>query len=195
MLRGPGGCLLVDAGLSARELLHRLALVGVDPAELAGVVISHAHSDHCSGLAVLCRRLGLPVYLSAGTRSACRRLLDGHARLHTLVAGSTVSVAGMELTPFATSHDCREPLMFRVDAGGRALAILTDLGEAGPGVIHHLQDLDLLVLEANHDLDRLLAGPYPWPLKQRVRGPKGHLANHQAADLLCQVHGLLVCMW
>jgi phosphoribosyl 1,2-cyclic phosphodiesterase len=187
VLRSPAGCLLVDAGLSARELLRRLALVGVKPAELCGVVLSHAHSDHSAGLGVLCRKLALPVYLSEGSRAACGRHLAGHARVVPIRSGQPIALAGMELMPFATSHDCREPLMFRVEAEGSALAVVTDLGIADPGVTRHLCDLDLLVLEANHDLERLLAGPYPWPLKQRVRGPRGHLSNRQAAELLCEI--------
>ncbi|MCB1047244.1 MAG: MBL fold metallo-hydrolase [Calditrichaeota bacterium] len=189
VLRTHQGCLLVDAGLSARELLRRLSMVGVPATDLAGVLLSHAHSDHSSGLGVLCRKLGLPVFTSAGTQSACARHLTGHGRLHTIRAGQPFQVLGLDILPFAVSHDCREPLMFRVEAGQTRLAIATDLGVADPGVSQHLHGLDLLVLESNHDLERLLAGPYPWQLKQRVRGPRGHLSNRQAAELLCEVLG------
>lgn len=189
VLRTQEGCVLVDAGLSARELLRRLALVGVKAPELCAVVVSHAHSDHCAGLSVLGKRLNLPVFLSEGTRSACARHLAGTTRVVPIRGGQPFEVAGMEILPFSTSHDCREPLMFRVSAGGSRLALATDLGLADESVTRHLRDLDLLVLEANHDLESLLAGPYPWSLKQRVRGPRGHLSNRQAAELLCEIHG------
>lgn len=179
------GCrLLVDAGFSCRQIEERLAELGVHPASLGGVVITHEHADHARGLDVLARRYQLPVWATEGTLDECRGL-SGKVRsgARVLASGAPVEVAGFEVEPFAVPHDAREPVGLVIrSAAGHRVGLVADLGSRSRLAWGRLVDLDVLILETNHDLEMLRNGPYPWSLKQRVAGRHGHLSNRDAAE-------------
>lgn len=187
VLRGSGGLLLVDAGLSRRELLRRMELVGLDPNRLRGILLSHEHGDHMAGAPVLARQLGIPVHLSSGTKAASRSRWSGREDLRVVKPGDEWELSGFRIRAFSVSHDASEALQYRVESDGVRMAVCTDLGRATVEVKQALRGCQLLALEANHDLELLQNGPYPWPLKQRIRGTHGHLSNEQCLGLLREV--------
>lgn len=144
-------------------------------AGLKWVVLTHEHADHVRGLDPLLRR-GVHVAASAGTLHALG--IEGEA----LSPG--LELEGVRIFPFPIPHDAREPVGLRLEAGGEALGIATDLGQITPGVLDALAPCQTVILEANHDVSLLLAGPYPWPLKLRILGPEGHLANPEAGQAI-----------
>jgi phosphoribosyl 1,2-cyclic phosphodiesterase len=180
-----GRRILIDAGFSCRELVHRLALVGVEPASLSALVLTHEHVDHVRGAARLARRHRLPVLATAGTLAAVRLHAETAGAATVLRSGEPCEVAGFRIEPFLLPHDAREPIGAVIeDAAGRRLGLVADCGTRSHLAWARLRDLDVLVMETNHDLDMLRNGPYPWPLKQRVAGRHGHLSNREAADAL-----------
>jgi phosphoribosyl 1,2-cyclic phosphodiesterase len=244
--------ILVDAGLSCRELLRRMAASGEDPAALTAILITHEHVDHVAGLAVLARRLRIPVFFTEPTHRAWARLLTpkttmsyskwlelraaeqharqdeaAHAPAHTLAAvavaepepepqlepedlpapqaataakpdstflpaveyfraGHAFSIGEIDISPFTIPHDAADPCGFVFHARSESIrmAIATDLGYIPPNVKQALREVDVLLLESNHDLEMLKDGPYPWSVKQRVLSRVGHLSNTAAAEFL-----------
>jgi phosphoribosyl 1,2-cyclic phosphodiesterase len=177
------GRILIDAGFSCRELERRLASVGLAPAEIDAVVLTHEHSDHSRGADRFVRRHGQPLLATAGTLGS-RKWSDGLASsLVVIRSGEACEVAGFSLEPFAVPHDAREPVGLVIEDGaGHRLGLVADLGSRSRLAWGRLRELDTLILEANHDLEMLRSGPYPWSLKQRVAGRHGHLSNRSAAE-------------
>lgn len=185
VVESDGHRLLVDAGFSCRELERRMTAFGVDPATIAALVVTHEHGDHLRGADVFVRRYGVPLYATAGTLRAATRLsakVRGLAR--SLASGIPVEVGdGFEVEPFMIPHDAEEPVGFVIQTqAGRRLGLAGDIGSKSRLAWGRLVDLDILVLETNHDLGMLRDGPYPWHLKQRVAGRHGHLSNREAAE-------------
>jgi phosphoribosyl 1,2-cyclic phosphodiesterase len=173
------GSVLLDAGFSCRQLELRLAQLGVDAKDLKALVLTHEHADHGRGAALLARRYGLTTYATVGTLSAM-----GLASPTVAVrSGVPVEIGGFLIEPFAIPHDAREPVGFVVeDRHGARLGLAGDMGSRSQLAWARLAELDLLILETNHDLEMLRSGPYPWSLKQRVAGRHGHLSNREAAE-------------
>ena len=182
---GPDGSLLVDAGLSAREILRRLAQVGASPDRLSGILVTHDHSDHLRGVRVLAKRLGLTVYGTARTLVAAG-LQDG-ADVRIVRSGEDFVVAGFTVKPFTLPHDAQDPVGYLLARDGVKVGIATDLGCATALIKRRLADCDMLVLESNYDEDMLLQGPYPWFLKQRIRSRNGHLSNEDSSRILSEL--------
>lgn len=182
--------LLVDAGLSGREIERRLAAVEVEAASLDALLITHDHSDHTRGMGVLARRWGIPLYLTEPTRLASARLLDGSEQARAYSAAEPVEIGGLRVEPFVTSHDAVDPVAVAVSevSSGEKVGIATDLGRATDGVRRALAGCDLLVLEANHDEGMLRRCHYPWSVKARIAGDHGHLSNRAAAALAAELH-------
>ena len=236
--------ILVDAGLSCRELFRRMKLAGEDPATLDAIVVTHEHQDHVNGLAVTARKLGIPVYFTEATHRAwmrwlaprrrmtyaqwleqCRRQAaerraeaetpaedaecedvvcesqtacadggDGPASpkedptwlpaVEYFEAGRPFAIGDIAVSPFTIPHDAADPVGFVFAAEGVRMAFATDLGYMAPNVKAQLKGVDLLLLEANHDLEMLRDGPYPWSVKQRVLSRVGHLSNDATAEFL-----------
>ena len=226
--------LLVDAGLSCRELLRRLAAAGEEPEALDAILITHEHVDHVAGLAVLARRLRIPVFITEPTHRAWARALspkttmsyakwleirqqekqateDGAVLTMAAVAeeelveepvvtadptvlpvveyfraGHRFCIGEIDIDPFTIPHDAADPCGFVFHARSESLrmAIATDLGYIPPNVKQALREVDVLLLESNHDLEMLKDGPYPWSVKQRVLSRVGHLSNTAAAEFL-----------
>lgn len=185
LLVSAGGThILVDAGISARRITAALLSLGLTPGDIAGVLVTHEHSDHTAGLATLTKQYRLPLYASGGTAGAlCAKIPHAADVLHLLPRQGVLTLGDVQVTVFPTSHDAAESIDFRFDCGGAALGVLTDTGCVTPEAEQALQGVDLLVLESNHDEDWLLSGPYPYYLKQRILGNRGHLSNDAAAAL------------
>jgi phosphoribosyl 1,2-cyclic phosphodiesterase len=179
--------ILVDAGLSMRELRRRLAARGEELEKLDAILISHEHSDHVSGLPVLGRNkeLRAAIYLSLRTAPAID-WGEGHPRIETFQAGASFRIGDIDVQSFSVPHDAADPVGFRFTAEGVRIGIATDLGYVPESIKFHLQRTDLLLLESNHDLDMLKVGPYPWAVKQRVMSRVGHLSNLSMADFLAE---------
>lgn len=181
-----GRAVLVDAGLSMRRISECLTGLGRNLQTVQGLLISHEHSDHLRGAAVMARRLDLPIYTSEGTLSLIRKYLPGSTRLFPL-NGCRQKFGDLEVEAFAVSHDAPETIGFSIKEGNRRLTIATDLGMVDMSTLSWLQNCDAIVLESNHDLDMLIEGPYPWELKQRIQSHRGHLSNDQAGEALAQI--------
>ncbi len=175
--------LLIDAGLSARELRKRLEMIGIDASSLTALLITHEHTDHVRGLGPLVRQLDLPVYLQT---DLARTLADvGKTEcVREFADGEDFTLDDLTIRPFAITHDSLAPVGFTLSGESGKVGIATDLGIATRLVSECLQGCRALVLETNHDEEMLRDGPYPWQLKQRVRGNHGHLSNRAGGSLL-----------
>ena len=176
--------ILVDAGLSGNEIVRRLRSKGLSPEDLDGIVVSHEHSDHIQGVGVLSRRYRLAVYMNRGTEAASGPQIGNVHDVVYFDCGSTFQLKTLTIHPFSISHDAEDPAGFTVNSNGLKMGIATDLGIATAMVKEHLRACCLLILEANHDADMLFEGPYPWFLKQRIKGRTGHLSNEDSKRLL-----------
>ncbi|MCI5649824.1 MAG: MBL fold metallo-hydrolase [Fusicatenibacter sp.] len=183
--------LLVDAGISGKRTEAGLNSLNRTVKELDGILITHEHIDHIQGLGVLARRYQTPIYATGGTIEALKRCTglgkfpDGI--FHKIYADEPFEIGDIRIQPFAISHDAAEPVGYRMESCGKAMAIATDLGIYNDYIIRHLKGLNAVLLEANHDENMLAVGPYPYPLKQRIAGAKGHLSNTMAGHLLCEI--------
>ena len=178
--------LLVDVGVSAKRITEALTDRGIDPASIRAVLITHEHTDHVAGLAVLCRRYHWPVLASAGTLDALAEVgrLTADQPLYALSPGRTVGVYGLQVTPFSTPHDSRACLGFRMDADDRALTLATDMGYVTQDMLSAAAGCRLVHIESNHDPEMLRTGPYPPFLQQRIAGDGGHLSNAACSAVL-----------
>ncbi len=178
--------LLVDAGLSCRETLKRMAAAGEDPQGLTAILISHEHSDHIAGLPVLARKLKTPVYMTGATNDTwgrqCGKKQMHLDRLELFSSGHSFHIGDIQVMPFTIPHDAADPVAFTFRVDGVKLAIVTDLGYMPASVRDHIRDSDVLMVESNHDLEMLRVGPYPWSVKQRVMSRVGHLSNAALAE-------------
>jgi len=191
-IEADGARVLVDAGLSFRETKRRCADVGLDLRDLTDVLLTHEHADHCFGAASIARKLGARVHATEGTFRALRDPPPPELCFPLPREGSLLLGRGLRVSAIPVPHDAIDPVAYCFEQrleGGRCLraALVTDLGCAPRTLTRALRDLDILVVEANHDARLLLEGPYPPSLKRRVRSDLGHLSNAQAAQLLSQV--------
>ncbi len=184
---GGGARILLDAGFSCREMARRLRAVGVEPHRLDGIILTHEHGDHVRGASLFSRTFKVPVLCTDETFRAAGLAEAGvHAR-YPVGAGSPFAIGGMTLRPFTVPHDAAETVGYVVECGGARVGYATDLGHSTAAVRAGLLDCDLLMLEANHDVEMLLRGPYPETVKKRVLGRHGHLDNQTAAELASEV--------
>lgn len=176
---------LVDCGISARQAQLRIETAGLSHVRIEAVALTHEHADHVAGVRVLARRLGVPVLATHGTLAAMRDALADVPERVIVRSGETVSVGGLALLPFRSSHDAEEPVGFRVAfPSGRTLGYLSDSGTLGGEATEALAGCHALAIEANHDVEMLERGPYPAFLKRRIRSAVGHLSNDDAAFAL-----------
>jgi phosphoribosyl 1,2-cyclic phosphodiesterase len=181
--------ILVDAGISCREVFKRMKSLGEDPRALSAIVITHEHGDHICGLATLARKLRLPVFMTGATHQAwARAQRDEHGvrprleKFERFESGHNFQIGDIAVKPFTIPHDAADPVGFTFRAEGIKVGIATDLGYLPLSVRDHLRGCDVLVMESNHDLEMLRVGPYPWSVKQRVMSRVGHLSNLALAD-------------
>jgi len=190
LIRHAGSALLLDAGLPLKDLGQRLAEVGGRFDEIRGVCISHEHSDHVSGLALLHARHGIPVYSNRGTVEALQQESDFRdLRCNIFTTGHGFPVGDFHVEPFSVSHDASEPVGFAVSAAGVRIGVVTDTGMATTLVRAQLRNCNVVVVESNHDEKMLRDAKRPAYLKQRIMGRHGHLSNKAAAELLAEIAG------
>ncbi len=180
--------LLVDAGMSLREVESRLARVGLSGSDLDAVFVTHEHGDHVGCALALAERYELAIWMSRGTRRALGEV-ELPARFRFARDGEPIAVGDLELHPFTVAHDAAEPLQLRCSDGDSCLVILTDLGSITAHMIKNVVGCDALVLECNHDEALLAASRYPHSLKARIGGRFGHLSNTTAVEVLGRVAG------
>jgi phosphoribosyl 1,2-cyclic phosphodiesterase len=178
--------ILVDAGLSMREIAKRLSAIGEDLSRIDAILVTHEHTDHASGVPVLARSRNVRavIYMTRLTAPSIDWGETRRVRLETFQAGASFPVGDIEVQSFSLPHDARDPVGFRFEAQGVRIGIATDLGYIPESVKYHLRRAEVLLLEANHDLDMLKVGPYPWSVKQRVMSRVGHLSNMVMRDYL-----------
>ena len=178
--------MLVDCGLNLRDTEKRLARLGLAPADLAGILITHEHGDHAGCAFDFAAAHRVPIYLTYGTLVALQaegKVLEGVKKI-VISSAEKIGIGEIEVAPFTVPHDAREPVQFVLSDGAARLGVLTDIGVSTPHVEMTLSGLDALVLECNYDYDMLWAGPYPKWLKERIAGPFGHLDNRESERLL-----------
>jgi phosphoribosyl 1,2-cyclic phosphodiesterase len=182
LLESEGTRLLVECGRPINDILSYLAHCRVDPSDLDGIVLTHAHSDHVRSAREVSDTYQVPIYASVGTLGCAALRSSPLGR--PVEAGRPFIVGEVEIRPFAVPHDCYEPLGFRFESTTGRVCITTDLGWVPDSAQSHFQDLDVLVLEANYDPHMLHAGRYPAFLKRRVAGAHGHLSNSDAGEAI-----------
>lgn len=176
---------LMDCGFGLADSVVRLARLGLQVSDLAGIVVTHEHSDHIAGVGRLARKHKLPVWLTAGTLAMAQDL--GGVTVQVIDSHAVFAVDDLEIQPFPVPHDAREPVQYVFGDGNRRLGVLTDVGCSTPHIETMLAGVDAMVLECNHDATMLENGPYPVSLKRRVGGRFGHLENAQSAALLAKL--------
>ena len=189
---GPDDChLLVDAGISGKRIENGLNSIGLKTAEMDGILITHEHSDHIAGLGVVARKYGIPMY---GTKETIDAILHtssvgkvDESLFHPILPDEAFTIGDITVKPFSISHDAANPVAYVMEHDTKKVAVATDLGKYDDYIIDKLQGLDVLLLEANHDIRMLQAGSYPYPLKRRILGERGHLSNESAGQLLCRI--------
>ena len=180
---------LVDAGFSGRDLVRRLAHAGLPPEGIHGIVITHDHSDHTRGAGVFSRRNGTPIYVTQPTLTACPKIFLGTEKVVVYQATSPFRIGQIRVEPFLTIHDAVDPVAVALvdEETDTRIGIATDLGRPTAQVRLALKDSDFLILEANHDQVLLRNSSYPWSVQQRISSSHGHLSNHDAAHLACDL--------
>jgi phosphoribosyl 1,2-cyclic phosphodiesterase len=180
--------LLIDAGLSARQIRTRLLTIGRTPENLSGILITHEHSDHIQGLAVLATKLNVPIYCNRLTKEAIEQVVQAPIRCHIFSTGASFDVNDVRVDTFSVPHDAYDPVGFLLHTTAGRIGFLTDLGHATKLVVERVKASNVLVLEANHDLKLLQEDTRrPWSIKQRILGRHGHLSNSAAADAMEQI--------
>ena len=183
--------LLVDVGISGKRTESGLKELGLTGRDIDGILITHEHADHIQGLGVIVRKYETPIYATAGTIEAIKRSgglgnIDGEL-FHEVREDAKFTVKDLTVNPMRISHDAAQPVGYRISYGSKRVAICTDLGFYNDYTVECLKGMDALLLEANHDVNMLQVGPYPYYLKQRILGDKGHLSNENSGRLLSRI--------
>ena len=180
--------ILIDAGFTARQIRLRLAAIQRSPETLQGILITHEHTDHVQGLAVLCAKLQIPLYCNRLTKEALAYQLQGRFDCRLFVTGADFEVGDLAVETFSVPHDAQDPVGFLIRTPAGNVGFLTDLGHATKLVIERVKPAQVLLLEANHDLKLLQEDTKrPWSVKQRILSRHGHLSNDAAAAAAEQI--------
>jgi len=179
--------ILIDGGLSARQIVLRLEQCGITPEQLDGILLTHEHGDHVCGLEVLCRKADVPIYANALTAEAVRYdgAFDNYRNWRIFRTGAEFKICDILVQAFPVPHDAVDPVGFAFYAGASGLGFITDLGYATKMIVERLRRVHTLVIETNHD-EKLLQNDAhrPWPVKQRIQSRHGHLSNTAAASVI-----------
>jgi len=189
VLESGGTRVLVDAGLSGREIERRLKARGIEAESVAAIFLTHEHQDHSSGALAFSTRFGCPVYATAGTADAIGLEGDLFSPYVRIDSGREGRIGALGFRSYATPHDANESVAFAFEADDAKVLIASDLGRAEPSFVDFVRDSTAVLLEFNHDEDMLRDGPYTWPLKMRISGGLGHLSNRQSAEVVRRAAG------
>ena len=173
---------LVDAGLSGRQIADGLESINVEPDSINAIGLTHAHNDHIRGCGVFARKFNTPIFAHPDTLDSITYLLKHREKI--VPWKEPFRIEELMFTPFPLSHDAYPTVGYLITGGDRKLAVCTDLGVITEQVVSHLSQAQFLVIESNHDPDMLINGPYPWDLKERIASRVGHLSNHDTAAFL-----------
>ena len=183
--------LLVDVGISGKRIECGLNSLGLTGRDLDGILITHEHADHISGLGVMARKYGVPIYGTRGTLEAIRNTGNlgkiDEELFHEVKEDEKLTIKDLTVNPMRISHDAAQPAAYRIGYGSQKIGICTDLGVFNDYTVECLKGMDALLIEANHDVNMLQVGPYPYYLKQRILGDKGHLSNENSGRLLSRI--------
>lgn len=182
---------MIDAGVSGKRIEAGMNTYDYTTSDMDGILITHEHSDHIMGLGVIARKYGLPIYATKGTvdailTSSSVGKIDTDL-FHVIESGVEFTVGDLTMMPMPISHDAADPVAYLLTDGTRRIGVVTDLGVYNEEIIRQMQGLDAVLLEANHDINMLQVGSYPYPLKQRILGEKGHLSNEASGQLLGRI--------
>lgn len=183
--------LLIDVGISGKRVEAGLNTIGLSASDIDAVFITHEHIDHIGGLGVIARKHKIPIYATKGTIEGILAtksvgVID-LSLFHEIGQEEVVKIENLTIDPLPISHDARQPVAYRIYGDKKRVGIITDLGVYTEEIVNGLQDMDALFVEANHDENMLQVGPYPYPLKQRILGNKGHLSNENSGRLLSRL--------
>lgn len=182
---------LIDAGVSGKRIESGLNEIDLKTSEMQGILVTHEHIDHIAGLGVLARRYGIPIFATEKTVNAIMKTKSvgkiDEALFQIIKPGKRFSIGELIFNPISISHDAADPVAYKVMKDNKSVAVVTDLGNYNQAIVDELQGLDALLLEANHDVKMLQTGIYPYPLKQRILGDRGHLSNERSGQLLCEL--------
>ena len=182
---------LVDVGISGKKIEAGLHSLDLSARDIDGILITHEHSDHIKGLGVMARKYEIPIYATGGTVDAMSRMSSlgkmPEGIFREIREDEPFSIKDLAVNPFTIPHDAAQPVGYRFACDGHSVGIATDLGKYNEYIVDNLKNLDALLLEANHDIRMLQVGKYPYYLKQRILGNRGHLSNENAGRLLCRL--------
>lgn len=183
--------ILVDAGISGKRIEAGLNEIGLTTSELNGILVTHEHIDHIAAIGVISRKYGIPIYASKGTIEgimATKSVGEVDSSLFNVVKSRTnFSIDDLNINTIDVSHDAREPVAYRINCGNKSAGVCTDLGKYDDNIVEAYKGVDSLLIEANHDVNMLQVGKYPYALKQRILGDRGHLSNETCGRLLCRL--------
>ena len=183
--------LIIDAGISGKKIEQGLNLIGLKTSELDGILITHEHSDHIKGIGVVARKCGIPIFATNDTACAilsCKSLGEIPEGLIRIInKDEDFSINDLTIHPFSSSHDAIDPTCYTIKRANKKIGFATDLGNYNDYIINNLSDSDLLFIEANHDVNMLSVGRYPYYLKRRILSDKGHLSNERSGQLISEV--------
>ncbi|MBN1968393.1 MAG: MBL fold metallo-hydrolase [Candidatus Delongbacteria bacterium] len=185
LIDGGEGLILIDAGISGKKIFERIDESGKNPVDLQGLLITHDHRDHISGAGIVSRKLKIPIYTSRIVYEQNKEIFD---KCEVKVFEEKFYLAGILVTPIPVSHDGSDNHSFIFEKNDFKIGHVTDLGIVTSLVRERLRGCNILLIESNHDPKMLINGPYPWYLKQRIAGKKGHLANKDTSDLIDQIY-------
>ncbi len=181
--------ILIDAGVSGSRIATALQEIGENPQDLSAIFVTHEHSDHVASIGIISRRYNVPIYATEKTWAAMGKgpgkLLPENKKV--ISVGEILDMADVRVKNFSISHDAADPVAYTFTCGDKKVSVATDMGYVSDTVRENVMGSDLVLLESNHDVDMLKAGPYPYPLKQRILGQRGHLSNVAAADFLTEL--------
>lgn len=182
---------IVDAGISGKKIEEGLNTLGLKTTDLNGILITHEHSDHIAALGVLARRYGIPMYATSGTIAGIMEMknlgeIPGEL-FRVIEADRPFQIQDLQVNPIKISHDALEPVAYRIGQDSHSVGVVTDLGKYDDYIVDSFQGVEVLLLEANHDVNMLQVGRYPYYLKRRILGDKGHLSNELSGQLLCRL--------
>lgn len=181
--------LLIDAGMNAKHIEQGLRAIGEDPKEISAILLTHEHKDHIQGAGIFARRYQTPIYATHKTWQAIVPCIGPLLDRQRCGFNPTdiLQLEDFQIQSFSISHDAIDPVAYTFFAADRQISVVTDLGFVSQEIRAFVHGSDAVLLESNHDMDKLMNGPYPWPLKQRIRGPKGHLSNEDAANFALEL--------